>query len=182
MGDAERIAYESRLRVAVLAGDDVAWRVWYDGCAAPLEGYVRWRCGGLSDLTADVLQESWLIAVRRIRTFDPRAGSFRQWLRGIAANTIRNHLRKHRRSAGHPSEVGDPASTPASDDDRPYRVATALAELKPAYERVLRAKYLDGRSVCAIANKWSKSPKAVESLLTRARAAFKLAYEKQSDG
>ncbi|MFL5330188.1 MAG: RNA polymerase sigma factor [Gemmataceae bacterium] len=182
MGDAERITYESRLRVAVLAGDEVAWRVWYDACAAPLERYIRWRCGGHTHLAADVLQDTWLIAVQRIRTFDPRASNFRQWLRGIAANTIRNHLRKDKRSAGRRSELGDPASAPTSDDDRAYRIAAALAELKPAYERVLRAKYLDGRSVCAIANKWSKSPKAVESLLTRARAAFKLAYEKQTDG
>jgi RNA polymerase sigma-70 factor (ECF subfamily) len=55
-------------------------------------------------------------------------------------------------------------------------VAQAFAELPPHYEAVLRAKYLDGLSVHAIAEQRGDSPKAVESLLTRARQAFREAY------
>jgi RNA polymerase sigma-70 factor (ECF subfamily) len=41
---------------------------------------------------------------------------------------------------------------------------------------VLRMKYLEGRSVADIAAERDDSPKAVESLLTRAREAFRQAY------
>ena len=41
---------------------------------------------------------------------------------------------------------------------------------------MLRAKYLDGRSVADIAAAGGETPKAVESLLTRARQAFRDAY------
>ena len=58
------------------------------------------------------------------------------------------------------------------------RVARALATLPDRYEAVLRAKYLEGRSVQDIASAWDETPKAVESLLTRARQAFRKAYEK----
>ncbi len=46
------------------------------------------------------------------------------------------------------------------------------------YEAVLRAKYLDQQSVAAIAETWNETPKAVESLLTRAREAFRQAYDR----
>ena len=56
-------------------------------------------------------------------------------------------------------------------------MAAALAALPDHYETVLRAKYLDRQSVDAIAAARGDSPKAVESLLSRARQAFREAYE-----
>jgi RNA polymerase sigma-70 factor (ECF subfamily) len=49
------------------------------------------------------------------------------------------------------------------------------------YEAVLRAKYLDEWSVERIAADRGVSPKVVESLLTRARDAFRTAYQQVSD-
>src|SRR5437868_6777582 len=83
MSDAERVWRERGLRAAVLAGDARAWQTWYDEAFAALDAYVLWRCGGLRDLADDALQETWLVAVRRIRRFDPAQGSFAGWLRGI---------------------------------------------------------------------------------------------------
>ena len=57
-------------------------------------------------------------------------------------------------------------------------MAAALAALPDHYEAVLRAKYLDRQTVEAIASARGDSPKAVESLLSRARQAFREAYEK----
>jgi RNA polymerase sigma-70 factor (ECF subfamily) len=56
------------------------------------------------------------------------------------------------------------------------RVAEALAGLPDRYEQVLRAKYLDRLTVDQIAAGWGETPKAIESLLTRARQAFREAY------
>src|SRR5262245_17700687 len=90
----DRLWREKVLRKAVLAGDELAWRTWYDGNQASLMRYVHWRFGNNVAAAEEAAQETWLIAVRRIRTFDPAAGSFRNWLFGIAANVIRNVFKK----------------------------------------------------------------------------------------
>jgi len=181
MPSSDRAALEQRLRRAVLAGDERAWQGLYDDAFSPLYAYVHWRCGGLRDLADDIAQETWLVAVRRLRDFDPAQGPFLAWLRGIAANVLRNQLRA--RAA--PSGNGKPRRE-ATDDEQRRRedaehVAWALAELPDHYEAVLRAKYLEGQSVADIATAWRQTPKAIESLLTRARTAFRMAYGEDTD-
>jgi RNA polymerase sigma-70 factor (ECF subfamily) len=175
MDGADRLGQDTRLRSAVLAGDEAAWRHWYDSASPGLRAYVHWRCGGSADLADDIVQEVWLTAVRRIRSFRPEQGPFASWLCGIAANLIRNRLRRRRQPQ--PPDGRESASDAGADRDRAEAVAHALAELPPHYECVLRAKYLDGLSVQAIADQSGDSPKAVESLLTRARQAFREAYQ-----
>jgi RNA polymerase sigma-70 factor (ECF subfamily) len=181
MHDSDRLWRERGLLAAVLAGDERAWRTWYDESFEPLHAYVHWRCAGLRDLVEDVLQETWLTAVRRIRTFDPGQGSFAGWLRGIAANLLRNHLRRLRLRSGAAAvtasaRTAEPADRELERLDEAERIARALAELPDRYEAVLRAKYLDGRSMAEIAEAGRETVKAVESLLTRARQAFRDAY------
>src|SRR5206468_7460187 len=94
MNPSDRVWRERGLREAVLAGDERAWRTWYDESFPALDAYVRWRCGGLRDLADEALQETWLTAVRRVRDFDPQRATFAAWLRGIAANVLRNLLRR----------------------------------------------------------------------------------------
>jgi RNA polymerase sigma-70 factor, ECF subfamily len=169
---ADESAWRERgLLSAVLAGDERAWQTWYDQSFDRLYAFVLWRCGGLRDLADDVVGDTWLTAVRRIRTFDPDRGPFSQWLRGIAANVLRNHVR---RVVPTPL-VGEPAAKP-DGREAAERTAAALAALPERYEAALRAKYLDRLSVAEMAAACGESRKAVESLLTRARQAFREAY------
>jgi RNA polymerase sigma-70 factor (ECF subfamily) len=178
----DRVWRERGLLDAVLAGDERAWQILYEESFESLYGYISWRCARSRDLTDEVVQETWLTAVRRIRSFDPGRGSFLAWLRGIAINTLRNHLRSRgRRKKQVPSFDGLPSTSKTvqqeSDQcDRAERVAGALLDLSERYEAVLRAKYLDQQSVAQIAQAWKESPKTIESLLTRARLAFREAY------
>lgn len=174
---------ERAIRDAVLAGDADAWRQWYDAHFSRLTAYVRWRCGDLLDLADDVLQETWLTAVRRLRNFDPERGTFFDWLCGIASNAARNAIRARRRQKTRSLTENDdqPSADAAAVTDKAERVAAAIAALPDHYEAVLRAKYLDQLSVDKIAAMRGDSPKAVESLLTRARQAFREAYEKNDD-
>jgi RNA polymerase sigma-70 factor (ECF subfamily) len=176
---------ERAIRDAVLAGDAGAWRRWYDAHFERLAGYVRWRCGGLRDLADDVLQEAWLAAVRRLRKFDPAKGTLFDWLCGIASNAARNAIRARLRQKARARPLGAtddrPRAGPADPTERAERVAAALAALPEHYEAVLRAKYLDGLSVNEVAARRGESPKAVESLLSRARQAFREAYESTND-
>lgn len=176
---AERVWRERGLRDAVAAGDTAAWRAWYEAEYAPLERYVLWRCGGARELADDVVQDTWLTAVRRVRRFDPAAGSFHAWLCGIAANVLRNRLRSRRRRGGRQEPLdGDlgKEDRAVADRERAGRVAAALATLPDRYEAALRMKYLDRMSMAEMAAAWGQTEKAIESLLTRARAAFREAY------
>ncbi|HEV2948152.1 MAG TPA: sigma factor [Gemmataceae bacterium] len=76
MPEGDRVWRERGLRSAVLAGDEQAWRAWYEESFAGLDAFVRWRCAGRQDWADDIVQETWLVAVRRIRSFDPQRGSF----------------------------------------------------------------------------------------------------------
>ena len=169
---------ERAIRDAVLAGDAAAWRSWYDEHFARLEAYVRWRCGGLNDLADDALQDAWLTAVRRLSTFDPGRAPFAAWLRGIAANAVRNALRSRKRDRSRPL-VAEPQSP--SPCEKAERVARALAAINPLYEAVLRAKYLEQLSVEQIAESFGDTAKAIESRLTRARQAFREQYERTDE-
>jgi RNA polymerase sigma-70 factor (ECF subfamily) len=171
-GDA-RVSREEALRRAVLSGDEAAWRAWYDESFEALYRYAYWRCGGRRDQGEEIVQETWLIAVRRIRSFDPRQGSFITWLRGIAANARRNYLRKNKQTVNRDELLRDAIAAGSSENEQRELIAEALDALPERYEAVLRAKYLDGLSVCEVAKTWGETAKSIESLLTRARQAFR---------
>jgi RNA polymerase sigma-70 factor, ECF subfamily len=183
MNGQDRLQREAMLRQAVLAGDETAWRAWCLESFDELDRFVLWRCGGRRDLADDIVQETWLTAVRRIRRFDPTRASFLTWLRGIAANLRRNQLRRDRRVAGErisangEAAVRDPIAV-ADEQDRAEQIARALDALSARQEAALRAKYFDGLTMDEIANSWGETPKAIESLLSRARSAFRERFER----
>jgi RNA polymerase sigma-70 factor (ECF subfamily) len=174
-----RVERDRLLRSAVLRGDQRAWQTWIDETFDDLCGYVRWRCGGLRERADEVIQETWLTAARRIRRFDPAKGTFLAWLRGIAGNVLRNHMRRRKPAKSlniDPVAVADQDA--AEERERGERITTVLCRLSERHEAVLRAKYLEGLSVVEIAESRGETPKAVESLLARARQGFRGAYRK----
>jgi RNA polymerase sigma-70 factor, ECF subfamily len=186
MDSLDRVEREQLLRGAVLAGDERAWQTWYNETFDDLYNYARWRCGGRRDWADEIVQETWLTAVRRVRRFDPQQGPFPAWLRGIAANVVRNHLRQQRRQPKTQQPADGQMGTDGRsesrqrDVERQQQIAVALDALSEREEAVLRAKYLDGLSVAQIAADRGETPKAIESLLTRARQAFRDVYGKQT--
>ena len=106
---------------------------------------------GLRDVADEIVQETWLIAVRRLSKFDPEHASFVTWLHGIAANLARNHFRKEKRRPIQALGDIDVPSPSANNRDEAERIARALGGLPEHYEMVLRAKYLDQQSVVQIA-------------------------------
>ncbi len=172
----DKVEHERQLRRAVLAGEEFAWRTLHDEAFAGLYAYVLWRCGGLRDRAEEVVQETWLTAVRRLRSFDPSVGSFASWLRGIAANVLRNHFRREKRRLRLTQPLEAEPMSVEEAREQAERIAEALGSLPEHYEAVLRLKYLEGRSVADIAAQRGESLKAIESQLTRAREAFRQAY------
>lgn len=167
---------ERTLRTAALDGDEPAWAELYHAAYDAVFRYAVWRCGGHADLAEDVVQEAWLLAARRLRAFDPDRGQFAGWVCGLVSNTARTAVRSRLRAIRRLAAVQVPAAEP--DDHDPELVALVLAELPTEYEAVLRAKYFEHRSVTDIAAELGKGVKAVESILTRAREAFRTAYRR----
>jgi len=183
MDPEDRVQREEVLRRAVLAGDERAWQPWYHETFDDLYAYVLWRSGGRRDRADEIVQETWLTAIRHVRRFDPRKGSFRDWLRGIVANVLRHDLRQHHRrlKREQAAEKCIAVESEYKDRERQERIAVTLGAIPERQEAVLRAKYLDGLSVAEIAAAWKESPKSIESLLSRARQAFREYYDKEAD-
>jgi RNA polymerase sigma-70 factor (ECF subfamily) len=179
MTDAVHCRREEALKRAVLAGDEAAWRVWYDETFEGVRRFVVWQLRSQPDRSDEVLQETWLVAVRRIREFDPHRAGFAEWMRGIAANVLRSQMRKW----GAVSMKPLPENVTCSPNDdateaksRSERITEVLQFLPGRYAAVLREKYLEQKSVSEIAASWNETAKGVESLLTRAREAFRQAF------
>jgi RNA polymerase sigma-70 factor (ECF subfamily) len=131
-----------------------------------------------------VVQDCWLIAVRRIASFDPSRGSFEHWLRGIASKVLHNHRRRWRRdgsgrdadaAVSHVSNRGDAMS----GSDLAEKIGLVMTSLPERFQAVLRAKYEEHLTVLEISQRWKRSEKAIESLLSRARTAFREAYARR---
>ena len=172
---------EEALREAVVAGNESAWRALYERNFAAVHAYVFHRCGRRADRAEEVVQETWLVAVRRIADFDSRRGAFESWLKGIAEHVLKNHRRRwirdqqpcspDRSAAGAQAEPSE--NSAESRIEARELVALALTALPAGYQAVLKAKYHQCLSVAQIAAEGGQTIKSVESLLSRARAALR---------
>ena len=165
---------ERRLRQAVLRGDEAAWRLLYERSFDPLCRFARSRTDGDRERADELVQEVWYVAVRRIRDFDPDRGSFTSWLFGVASGLSRNERRARRPRERSLIDVAEDESGPDMADT----IGTVMAVLPAHYREVLLQKYQEQRSVREIAKDRGGTGKAVESLLTRARAAFRETFER----
>jgi RNA polymerase sigma-70 factor, ECF subfamily len=170
-------ATEQVWQVAAARGDAVAWELLFESAYEQVAQYILWRAARQQHLADEVQQETWLVAARKVANFDATRGSFFHWVCGIAANVMRNQLRsearRHKRYA--PLQGGE-AKEEAEENQDAERVALALSQLPEHYEVALRAKYVEHLTVFELAQQLGQTPKAVESLLTRARQAFREMY------
>ncbi|HWB09249.1 MAG TPA: sigma-70 family RNA polymerase sigma factor [Pirellulales bacterium] len=169
---------EHALREAVLAGSETAWRALYEANFDALYAFVWHRAGRQTHRADEVVQETWLVAVRRIADFDPSHAPFEAWLKGIAANVLRNHLRRWKRDSRTSSLDSAQVSQTDGLSDAGERMALALTGLPARYQAVLRAKYEEKLTVNEIGQRLGSTAKAVESMLSRAREALRRAYDK----
>ena len=104
----------------------------------------------------DVVAASFERAYRRLRTYDPRRGSQRQWLFGIARHAALDELRRRRRHAALAADPEDEAAATAAEDAaeaslRRSTVRDALARLSPRDRELVALKYFAGLNNSEIA-------------------------------
>ncbi len=170
---------ERALAEAARRGDENAWRVLFDRHADAAYRYAYVRSARRRDRAEEAVQEAWMIAVRKLGTFDSTRGTFGAWMQGILEHVLANQRRKWARrdntEAPLEAALNHPQHGTVPGDER---LALAFTEIPVEYQDAIHAKYVQGFSMIEIAERWKRTPKAIESLLGRARAALREAYVK----
>jgi len=175
------------------AGDERAFDRFFSIYLPRLYRFVLPRVRRSEQVAEDVCQAVLSRAVQRIDHYRGEASLF-TWLCQMARNEIADLWRKDKRrgrvevlaeddphvAATLESLEGDPAWRPdvqQSRRDASRLVQVALDNLPPAYSSALEWKYIDGFSVAEIAGKLGQNLIATQSMLARARHAFREAFE-----
>lgn len=161
------------------ARESAAWVELYDRHVREIYGYVFHLVGRNPSVAEEVVQETWINALQGITRFDSAKNQMRGWLFAIARSQTALHYRRLRVAVGVPNELTEAAEFP----DMPIHelqhlelidvVRAALMELPNAYRELLLEKYVDRKSVRELASLRGKTEKAIEGLLTRARAELR---------
>ena len=191
-GDARE---EERLLVQrLLAGDEAAFETLADDYFPPLYRFAQSRLRGGEaerELVRDLVQATVVKAIDKLDSFRGDS-SLLTWLCACCRHEILHHFRRQSRRpelveldpVRPPREeapLGQAPGTPDTDVLRAEErtlVHRTLDELPPKYGKVLEWKYIDGLPVKEIAAKLNVGAKAAESILTRAREAFRKSYDR----
>jgi RNA polymerase sigma-70 factor (ECF subfamily) len=175
----------------VLAGDESASESFFAEYFPRLYRFARIRLGGDDQAAEEVVQSTLIRAVRKLHTFRGEAALF-TWLCTLCRREIGVWLERTGRLAevalieDHPAArtalaaaaslaSADPESE-AGRQELSRLVQVTLEHLPGRYGQVLEWKYIHGLSVDEIAERLDVGYKATESLLTRAREAFRDAF------
>lgn len=158
---------------------------WFDDGLPRIYGYFLPRLGGHQALAEDLTHETLLAAIRSSNgPRDPER--VLPWLYGIARHKLIDHYReKDRQFRALGSQVSDEriideaASLPDLDlESLPVREAVieTLDALNPRHRAAIILRYLDDCELSVICETFFLTPSAAESMLARARAAFRAAW------
>jgi len=178
---------EPRLVRALLAGREEAFEEFFRLYFPPLYRFALIRVGGDSVFAEDAVQAAMTRALRKLETFRGEA-SLLTWLCTFCRREISALREAGKRFQSEALVEDEPhvraalESLSAARDDPESRLAraelaravqTTLDRLPPRYGEALEWKYLEGATVGQIAQRMGIGSKAAESLLTRARQAFR---------
>jgi len=144
--------------------------------------YVYWRTGGRRQATEDIVSETFLAAIRQLARLDPQGGSLAAWLTGIARHKLGDYRREQRRAGGSADsdQLVEVMATSTLDTSQIVEAAETrklvievMNQLPDEHRLVLEWKYLDRLAVAEIGGRLGRTPKAVESMLYRARRSFR---------
>jgi RNA polymerase sigma-70 factor (ECF subfamily) len=174
---------ELQLVSAILGKDRKATAQFVSRYADAIYGYVNHRLAPRGDLVEDVVQDVFLAALASLASFQGTS-SLRTWLLGIARHKVEDHYRRRLRA---PEPLDEEAAGALTDDPLPdeaidrerarEKAQHVLQQLHEPYRFVLLWRYWEGRSVREIADATGKTEKAVERMLARARARFRMLWE-----
>ena len=184
---------ERELVAAMLAGDERAFTLFFETYFPRVYRFALPRLNRNADATKDVVQATLVKAMRAIGDWRGEAALF-TWLCQICRRQIADHVRSQRRHSAKVVLIEDSAevraaleSIEAPESDDPFRgadraelrqlVHAVLDRLPHRYGEALEWKYVEGRSVEEIGQRLGIGQTAAQSLLARARIAFREGLE-----
>lgn len=181
----------------LLDGEEMAFRQFFDGVFPRLYRFALRRTEGDHDAAEEIAQKTLIKAMRKLHTFRGEAAMF-TWLCAICRRELSAWRVAHGRqvrmmlSGDAPevrSQLASLASVAAEQPDEVFDrgetarlVQVALDLLPGSYSDVLEWKYIYGLTVAEISERTSTGPKAVESLLGRARRSFRQVFSVLAHG
>jgi len=180
----EQISHEATpptLLNSAAKGDVAAASTILEETGPVVYGFIYARLGGHAQACEDVLQSTYLEAIRS-------AGSFRgdsslsTWLCAIARRQIARHFESERRrqvTESHLRLASEEEESESSEEIVAERdeVIRALGSLPVLHRQALVLRYLDGMTVAEVAAELGRSEVQMQSLLQRARAALRRTLE-----
>lgn len=174
-------------------GDENALKNLYDSYADFLFAYIMHLLNEAPHVVSeDIWQETLLSAIESMASFRGDSRLF-TWMCGIAKRKVHNYYRE-RRVHTHSNDLDSVISNANLIDTNilpenfvlqritRQNVIKTLGIIPAMYRKILMQRYFEGSSVEEIAKSLGKTYKATESLLSRARQAFKSAFVKLSNG
>ena len=185
---------ERELVRRMLAGEERAFDAFFEAHFSRLYRFALPRLGGDVEAAREVVQASLGKAMRKLATFRAEAAVF-TWLCQICRHEIADHIRAHRRHAERMVLIDDRpdlrAAIEALEAPEEYDllrhcareeagqlIKSVLDRLPARYGDALEWKYVEGRSVEEIGTILGIGHIAAQSLLARARVAFREALER----
>ncbi|MEW5984062.1 MAG: sigma-70 family RNA polymerase sigma factor [Acidobacteriota bacterium] len=185
------------LAARMLGGDERAFSEFFDWHFPRLFRFALVRLGNDEAAAEDVVQATLCRAVNRLATYRGEATLF-TWLCVICRHEISDYLARNGRvlstdlADDNPEIRGALESLAAAGPDTPERAAEraelsrlvhAILDALPGhYAHALEWKYMLGLSVEEIGQRLGIGHKAAESVLSRAREAFRLEFSAVSGG
>ncbi len=183
-----QLSRDRRLVKGILSGDERALRHFFDEYFPRLYRYARHRLRNEADVD-DVVQVVLAQAARRMETYRGEA-TLLTWLVQICRHEISRQLKQSTRDADMmmpflndellrsvvESIEMDPACDPEASSRRIELISLiqfALDQLPEHYARALELKYVEGFNSREIAEQLNTTDEATQSLLARARRAFR---------
>jgi RNA polymerase sigma-70 factor (ECF subfamily) len=185
----EAVQDEQRLVRRMLDGNERAFGEFFDEYFARLYRFALPRLNGNVDSTKDVVQTTLCKAIAKLDTFRGEATLF-TWICQICRHQIADHLREVRRHSERVVLIEDSPRVQAAldaietpEEEGPEAryaggqvgslVRSVLDRLPARYGDALEWKYVEGLSVEEIGARLGIGTTAAQSLLARARAAFR---------
>jgi RNA polymerase sigma-70 factor (ECF subfamily) len=191
-------ANDQELTGRLLRGERAAFDQFFNEYYPKLYRFVRRRMPRDASGAEDIAQATLCRALESLRSYRGEA-ALMTWLCTICRREMGARWQENRLYAAGPVLAEDDPqiraaleSLLAADQDDPLAatnrdqvsesIRAALDYLPAPYADILEWKYVREMSVTEIAVRLGRSPKATESLLTRARAAFREAFSLLSGG
>jgi RNA polymerase sigma-70 factor (ECF subfamily) len=185
----DTIHVDRALARRILGGDEAAFRGLFDSFFPRLYRFALARLDGDPEGAREVVQQTFCKAIERFDTYRGEAALY-TWFCQVCRNTLIDYQRAMNRETRNVVLLEDQPNVRAilesfvapvaeQPDQRAWQqdvrrlVQATVDTLPDHYSEILELKYVDGLSLQDIAEQLNVGTKAAESLLQRARRAFR---------